>query len=220
MIFRYASMRSAVRICCWDAEDRSGASSRLLGTFFLAGSHVLNGSVFKGLFLTRKPPYFIGKPIVSGEVFPLNQSIDQHGSTSQCHKMLDFVSGHVAAMQPSHLEIQGSYGIRYPHVSSITSCHFWSLPRCPKSVLSMTGVLSPGLILTPLGDSGLPSAACLQHDWKAHFDKFSTYHTDPYGSIRIHTDPYGISMYLPILFLLPKRFLKARDQQRKKTLRQ
>ena len=35
-------------------------------------------------------------------------------------------------------------------------------------------------------------------------------------TIRIHTDPYGISMYLPILFpLLPKRFLKARDQQRK-----
>ena len=84
-------------------------------------------------------------------------------------------------------------GIRDPHVSSITSCHFWSLPRCPKSVLSMTGVLSPGLILTPLGDSGLPSAACLQHDWKAHFDKFSTYHTDPYGSIRyLHVSPDSI----------------------------
>ena len=207
MIFRYASMRSAVRICCWDAEDRSGASSRLLGTFFLAGSHVLNGSVFKGLFLTRKPLYFIGKSIISGEVFPLNQSIDQHGSTSQCHKMQDFVSGHVAAMQPSHLEIQGSYGVRYPHVSSITSCHFWSLPRCPKSVLSMTGVLSPGLILTPLGDSGLPSAAWLESSlWQV-------FHL-PYGSIRyLHVSPDSIPF-------TPKKIPKGPWPAKKKTLRQ
>ena len=194
MIFRYASMRSAVRICCWDAEDRSGASSRLLGTFFLAGSHVLNGSVFKGLFLTRKPLYFIGKSIISGEVFPLNQSIDQHGSTSQCHKMQDFVSGHVAAMQPSHLEIQGSYGIRYPvsacilhhivsllvaaQVSQVRPLHDWRL-------VSRSDTHTPGRQWAPVCSM---SAAWLESSlWQV-------FHL-PYGSIRIHTVSPCISRF-------------------------
>jgi len=163
----------------------------------------------RDFFLTRKPLYFIGKSIISGEVFPLNQSIDQHGSTSQCHKMQDFVSGHVAAMQPSHLEIQGSYGIRYPvsacilhhivsllvaaQVSQVRPLHDWRL-------VSRSDTHTPGRQWAPV----------CSMTGKLTLTSFPP-------TIRIHTDPYGISMYLPILFpLLPKRFLKARDQQRKK----
>ena len=83
---------------------------------------------------------------------------------------------------------------------------------------------------------GVPSpsspwqASCLQvwysHPWATVDSRLrhdcsmtgsSLWQVFPPPTIRIHTDPYGISMYLSILFpLLPKRFLKARDQQRKK----
>ena len=54
----------------------------------------------------------------------------------------------------------------------------------------------------------------LQHDWKAHFDKFSTYHTDPYGSIRyLHVSPDSIPF-------TPKKIPKGPWPAKKKTLRQ
>jgi hypothetical protein len=122
--------------------------------------------------------------------------------------MQDFVSGHVAAMQPSHLEIQGSYGIRYPvsacilhhivsllvaaQVSQVRPLHDWRL-------VSRSDTHTPGRQWAPV----------CSMTGKLTLTSFPP-------TIRIHTDPYGISMYLPILFpLLPKRFLKARDQQRK-----
>ena len=84
--------------------------------------------------------------------------------------------GHIAAMQP--------YApFKDPMVAVASAL---SLPRCPKSVLSMTGVLSPGLILTPLG-RGLPSAP-VPADWKVHCDQYPLL---PHGSIRIQTvSPY------------------------------